>query len=171
MKSPDCAWSHRRSVAMLFGGILIVRLLVIFFCPTDLAGDEAYYWEWGQHPAWGYYSKPPGIAWIMGLARWLGSDSVIAIRLTATAFSMGTGLAIYLLACHLFNRQTGLLAAALFFVTPAAAGIGFLLTIDSPLMFFWSSTLYFFSAPSMRNLRRHESISSCWGCVSGQAFW
>ncbi len=132
------------TVAWFFVGVLGVRILIALLCPCDLAGDEAYYWEWGQHPAWGYYSKPPGIAWIMALAGWLGNDSVIGIRLVAAAFGVGSGWWIYLLSRHLYGQRAGLLAALLFYLTPAAAGLSFLLTIDSPLMFFWSGALYFF---------------------------
>ena len=51
------------------------RLLYLLVQPLDLVGDEAYYWDWGRHPAWGYFSKPPLIAWLMALVIRIGGDS------------------------------------------------------------------------------------------------
>jgi hypothetical protein len=33
---------------------------------TELLDDEAYYWMYAQHPAWGYYDHPPMVAWMIG---------------------------------------------------------------------------------------------------------
>ena len=35
---------------------------------TDLFFDEAQYWAWSLEPAFGYYSKPPLIAWMIALS-------------------------------------------------------------------------------------------------------
>ncbi|MCW5559716.1 MAG: hypothetical protein KIT22_18015, partial [Verrucomicrobiae bacterium] len=63
-----------RLFAMFLMVLAAVRLLAVWMLPLDLAGDEAYYWEWGRHLDWGYFSKPPGIGWLMALAGWLGGD-------------------------------------------------------------------------------------------------
>ena len=57
------------------GGIVLVRLIMLLAVVNgaDLAGDEAYYWDWGRQPDWGYYSKPPMIGWMMGVIGWLTS--------------------------------------------------------------------------------------------------
>ena len=52
----------------LIAAVFIIRFLVLLTAPIDLSGDEAYYWEWGRHLDWGYFSKPPLIGWLMGLA-------------------------------------------------------------------------------------------------------
>ena len=33
-----------------------------------LSVDEAYYYAWSLTPDWGYWTKPPLIAWALGLA-------------------------------------------------------------------------------------------------------
>jgi hypothetical protein len=40
--------------------IIAVRGIVAFTLP--LTGDEAYYWEWSRHLAWGYVDHPPAVA-------------------------------------------------------------------------------------------------------------
>jgi hypothetical protein len=41
----------------------IVAILQAAF--TDIFHDEAYYWLWSKHLAWGYFDHPPMIAWII----------------------------------------------------------------------------------------------------------
>lgn len=130
----------------LFGllALFILRVAFIAFVPFDLSGDEAYYWAWGRHPAWGYLSKPPGIAWIMALLRFLGVDSTLGIRLTALGLgTAGLGL-FFWMGCRMYDVRTGLVAALVFALTPANAVLNFVLTIDVPLMLFWTGAIWVF---------------------------
>jgi len=50
----------------LFSVLLLKALgsiLLILFLGVGLAPDEAQYHLWSKYIDWGYYSKPPGIAW------------------------------------------------------------------------------------------------------------
>ncbi|MEO0674467.1 MAG: hypothetical protein AAFY32_05610, partial [Pseudomonadota bacterium] len=53
-----------------FGIFLIVivgvRLIALGTSQLDLGPDETQYWFWAQSPAFGYFSKPPMIAWLIG---------------------------------------------------------------------------------------------------------
>ena len=40
-----------------------VRLIGLKFSVVDLYFDESQYWAWSREPAFGYYSKPPVLAW------------------------------------------------------------------------------------------------------------
>ncbi|MEO0964462.1 MAG: hypothetical protein AAFY08_05030 [Planctomycetota bacterium] len=42
--------------------------------PFALAADEAQYWDWSRSPALTYVTKGPGIAWVIGGARWLAVE-------------------------------------------------------------------------------------------------
>ena len=64
-------------------GILLVtlwRVALLPFDSADLFVDDAQYWLWGQTLDWGYYSKPPLIAWILRLSTSMGSDAPFWIR-------------------------------------------------------------------------------------------
>ena len=57
-----------RACNWLISGVLvmitIVRSMAVITTPLDLGVDEAQYWLWGQTPDFGYFTKPPLIAWI-----------------------------------------------------------------------------------------------------------
>lgn len=143
-------WNRRtpseidRAFVKFLLALAVVRLIVVWILPLDLAGDEAYYWEWGRHLDWGYFSKPPGIGWLMALAGWLGGDSTFGIRLFAVLFGTGSLGLTYLLGRSLYGAATGLITALVFAANPANAALNLLLTIDAPLVFFWMLALYAF---------------------------
>jgi len=117
------------------------RMIYNFILPLDLVGDEAYYWDWGRHPAWGYFSKPPLIAWLMALATRLGGDTVLAIRTAALLFGTGTLVLAHRLARDLYGPQIACWAVAAMAFTPGNAGANIIFTIDAPLLFFWCASL------------------------------
>jgi len=49
--------------------LVLVRSVSGFFSPLPLQVDEAQYLGWSRDPAFGYYSKPPMIAWALGMNR------------------------------------------------------------------------------------------------------
>ena len=62
-------------------GVTALLLLNIFQAScTDLLDDEAYYWMYSQHPAWGYYDHPPMVAWAITAGYSLFHDT-LGIRL------------------------------------------------------------------------------------------
>ena len=88
----DQEWNRR--ALFLLGGVLLFRLVYAALFPVNPAGDEAYYWDWGRQLDFGYYSKPPFIAWLYAFVDWIGGGSLYAIR--AAAAILGT-LAAFLL--------------------------------------------------------------------------
>ncbi len=121
-----------------------VRLLYAAINPMNLAGDEAYYWEWSRHLDWGYFSKPPGIAWLMALATWIGGDHTVTIRLTSALLGVGSLILLRTLARNLFGARAALLAVLLALATPANVLLNFMLTIDAPLVLCWTAALWCF---------------------------
>lgn len=129
----------------IFAGVLFgFRLLVLAIIPLDLSGDEAYYWEWGRHLDWGYFSKPPGIAWLMAVAGKVGGNTTFGIRMFAALLGTGTLIFIFLLTRRLYGSAVALITAVAFVANPANAALNLILTIDAPLMFFWALSLYAF---------------------------
>ena len=128
---------------MLLSGVFVLRLafLLFFTAQADLAGDEAYYWDWGRRPDWGYFSKPPMIGWLMGLVGWLTGNAEWGIRLAPLLFGTATLAVLFALARRLYDARTGFLAALLILLTPANAGLNLFFTIDAPLLLMWSLAL------------------------------
>lgn len=133
---------HPRRVVLLVGVVLVLRLLYAAFFATNPAGDEAYYWDWSRQLDYGYYSKPPFIAWLYALVDWIGGGGLFAFRATAALLGTGSLLLLYPLAASLFGERTGWFAVLLGLAAPANAVLSFFLTIDAPLVVCWSTALW-----------------------------
>ena len=115
--------------------LLAFRLVTLWLNPLGLHGDEAQYWAWSQDPAFGYYSKPPLIAWIIASTTALFGQAEWAVRLASPWLHFGTALLIFFSAKHLYNVRTGLLAGALYALMPGVALSSALISTDAALLF------------------------------------
>ena len=105
--------------------------------------DEAYYFDWARHLAWGYFDHPPGVA-LLGLGTRLEPGSVLAARLGGLLAGVLTlvVLARFYVHCGLSRRGDLALALVLAFATlPGLAG-GLLVTPDAPLVLAWALALH-----------------------------
>lgn len=142
--SSDADWDRR--AWLLIAGVIVFRAAYVwlFSAEFDLAGDIAYYWDWGRRLDWGYYSKPPMIGWLMGLAGRLSGNAEWAIRASALVLGSGSLVAMHRLARSVFDARTALLTLVLVICTPGNAALNLLFTIDSPLVLAWTLSLWFF---------------------------
>ena len=115
--------------------ITLMRVLLLAFNRTDLFVDEAQYWLWGQELAFGYYSKPPLIGWVIRAATELaGSDDAFWVRLPGPLFHGATALILGAVAARLFGARAGIVTAIGFVTTPMVA-LGSLLISTDTIMF------------------------------------
>src|SRR5581483_11947311 len=70
--------------------VTLARLVWLSVGATNLYPDEAQYWLWSLHPAFGYYSKPPMVAWLIALTTGFFGGDVPAIRLAAPLLHFAT---------------------------------------------------------------------------------
>lgn len=127
---------------LFLGSITAFHLWFINSGRFDLAPDEAHYWTWSKRLDWSYYSKGPIVAYLIALSTRIGGDTEFFIRLPAVLLSTGTALLTFLLTVRLCrSRWAGLEAALLLAAMPLAQAGSILMTIDAPLVFFWSLTL------------------------------
>ncbi|MFP6855990.1 MAG: glycosyltransferase family 39 protein [Roseibacillus sp.] len=137
--------AHWNSLALrLVLGLTVLRLLWHAFTPIGLLGDEAYYWEWGRHLDWGYFSKPPLIAWIYGGVGRLTGDSLYAFKATATLLTGGGLWFFYLAVRTVFNEGLAFWALAASALSIGNTLLASILTIDAPLLFCWCLALYLY---------------------------
>ena len=140
--TPDKKWGRRACLLLL--SVALFRLVYAWIYPLNLSGDEAYYWDWGRHPAWGYYSKPPLIGWIMALLRILHVDSGTGIRMASTLIGTGTLGLTYVLTTRLFSPKTGFWVLCVILATVANLALNICMTTDVPLLLCWTGALYCF---------------------------
>ncbi len=151
-------FKEKKGYAILFFLLFGISLLRIFYIqagPLDLSPDEAHYWDWSRNLDLSYYSKGPGIAYIIRASTALLGNTVLGVRMPAVVFMFLSTLIIYKLTVGISARFSGfeseksrsnvaLLNAFIFNITPLFATFGVINTIDSPLIFFWSLSLLMF---------------------------
>jgi hypothetical protein len=125
----------------LLGIMLVVNLIQAAF--TELHFDEAYYWVYSQHLAWGYFDHPPLTAWMI----WLGSSlfgGAFGVRFITTLLQP---VYLFLFWKLLRPQEATVRMATLYFLLCAAMPVfeayGFIATPDAPLLF---STVLFLKA-------------------------
>lgn len=128
---------------VLLLAVLVVRGGFLFGNGLNLIGDESYYWDWSRQPDWCYYSKPPMVAWLIGVFTWLLGDYTAVVRLP-TLF-LGTVFLGYFHATAkaFYGARAAALALLLVLATPINVLANFLMTIDPPLYCFWIMSLYY----------------------------
>jgi 4-amino-4-deoxy-L-arabinose transferase-like glycosyltransferase len=124
--------------------ITVARLILLAVQSADLYPDEAQYWFWSLHPALGYYSKPPLVAWLIALTTKAFGDSEFAIRLSAPLLhAIAAGL-VYAVAARLYDRRTGFWSALAYASLPGVSVSAFVISTDAVLLPCWAMALYAF---------------------------
>lgn len=135
---------ERHSFGLAVAIILLataLRVLVLSNEYYPLYGDEAQYWLWGENLAYGYYSKPPLIAWVIRLGTEIFGDRAFGVRIFAPLLHAGTALLIFRLGESLWNRRTGFWASLTFIALPAVSISSLIMSTDVPLLFCWAAAL------------------------------
>lgn len=129
---------------MLAGAVTLWRLTVLFLDPFNLSFDEAQYWAWAKDLAFGYYSKPPMIAWVIAATTAIGGDGEPWVRLGATLAHFGTALAVFFIGRLLFSERVGLWSSVVYVTMPAVFVSSLVVTTDAFLLLFWALALHAF---------------------------
>lgn len=124
--------------------IQLYRLFVLYHVNIDLHVDEAYYWGWSKHLDFGYYSKPPMIAWVIHLASMICGDGEICIKSPSLILYLLTSINVFLIAKELFDEKVAFFSGITFITLPLVSFYSLAITTDSVLLFFYSLTLLFF---------------------------
>ena len=125
---------------------ILIAFMAIFatfynaFIP--LHGDEAYYWMWSQHLQTGYYDHPPMIAYLIYLTGFI-SDAEWGVRLVNVLSFSISALYIYKLSAEISDEKTALNAVLIFFSVLVVQAGYIITTPDSPLIMFWTLSLYY----------------------------
>lgn len=125
----------------LIFALLICRLLILWLNPLGLHGDEAQYWTWAQSLDWGYFSKPPLIAWIIAATTHIFGDYEWAIRLSSPIIHSLTAWIIFLTARDLWDTKVAFFATLLFLLMPALWISSSIVSTDVALLLCWALAL------------------------------
>ncbi len=121
---------------------LAYRIYIIWLNVWPINGDEAQYFSWAKHLAFGYYSKPPMIAWLIALTTKLFGNGPVGLRIASPLAYTVTAIFIYLSAKKLFDEKTGFWCGVLFLLIPGATFSSSIISTDPFLLMFWSIAFF-----------------------------
>jgi hypothetical protein len=120
------------------GALLALRLAA----RIDLVLDEAQYWTWSRDLAFGYFSKPPMIAWVIRVASDVCGQSEPCLRAASPVLNTLASFMLYLTGRALYGPAVGFWSAIVFDTLPGLSYSSLLITTDVPLILFWTIALY-----------------------------
>ncbi len=126
------AWAWTLAVV---GLITAVRIAGLFATPVELYPEEAQYWLWSRHLAFGYFSKPPMIAWAIAAATRFGGGEAW-VRLTAPLAHGIAALAVARAGGRLYDGWTGFWGAVLYSLAPGVQLSAAVIATDCLVMAF-----------------------------------
>jgi 4-amino-4-deoxy-L-arabinose transferase-like glycosyltransferase len=142
--------------ALLLGlcALVLARVVMTWIWPVPLSVDEAQYLVWSRELQFGYYSKPPFVAWALSAAALACPDPGSGagpglfgpegcVRWLQPLALGGAAFFVYATARALLHRaQIGVWAAVLFLLAPLAAFYSQAATTDAWLLLWWSASLW-----------------------------
>jgi 4-amino-4-deoxy-L-arabinose transferase-like glycosyltransferase len=127
-----------------FAILALVALRLVAAAWTPITFDEAYYWMWSKHLAFGYYDHPPMVALVIRAGTLIAGDTELGVRLASILLALPMSYAVYRTAAILFGGvRVGVTAAILLNATLMAAVGTLIVTPDSPLLVASSFVLFF----------------------------
>ena len=120
-------------ILLLLKGVALGLLIV--FGPIHLAPDEAQYWTWSQALDWGYFSKPPAVAWQIASTTFFLGNTELGVRFGALLIGLAIPLVCYYLAP--LNRQVAFWGALALAFSPLGFFLSFAATTDGGTVLFF----------------------------------
>jgi len=142
------AW--RGELAVLGLAAFFVALRLVYMPSVELLPEEAYYWNYAQHPALGYLDHPPMVAWLISLGTSLFGHNPAGVRLGAALCWVVTVCFLFCMGRDFVDAAASVRAVLLLAALPAWFGVGLFMTPDAPLTACWAGALYFFSRAFFR---------------------
>ncbi|MEZ5668212.1 MAG: glycosyltransferase family 39 protein [Alphaproteobacteria bacterium] len=143
-----------RRALWIVAGLTLLRWLVLALSPLELHGDEAQYWTWSQDLDFGYFTKPPLIAWLIAATTTLFGDAPFGVRFAAPLCHAIAALFIGLAGRALLAggdgggrdraSRIGGLAMLAYATMPAVSFSSLIMSTDAPLLAFWAVALWAF---------------------------
>jgi len=124
--------------------LTIARLIGLHVSVVDLFFDESQYWAWAQDPAFGYFSKPPLLAWIIGASQAVCGASEACIRAPAPLLHGATAFLVYAIAQRLFSVRAAFWSGLIYLLAPGVVFSTRIISTDVPLLFCWALALLAF---------------------------
>jgi len=152
-----------------FAGTLLLKFFLAAVFP--MTGDEAFFYQWGVEPSWGYSDHPPKIGWWLAVLNTISEQPLVLRSLTVLLTSV-VALLIVSMLCRVLPPNQHAVAwwmASIYLVMPTS-WMFVLVTTDTPLILFMTLTVW-----SLVKAESSEGKSALWayglaGIFLGLAF-
>ncbi len=134
--------AQAKTVAIGSVAALILLKLVYLGLP-ELMEQEAYYWNYAQHPDLSYLDHPPMAGFLIWLGTAVFGTTEFGVRIGAFLTWFVTAFFAYRLSADLINRTAAWGSVLLISVLPLYFGTGFVITPDSTLHAAWAAFIFF----------------------------
>src|SRR5436189_6039813 len=148
--------SNTKAVWLFVLTLAAIRLTLLG--TIDLEFDEAHYWMWSERLAPAYFSKGPGIAFVIRASTAVFGANEFGVRFFSPVLAAGTSLLLFYFARRLFGSTAGLWAVIGLNATPIFNIGAVLMTIDALSIFFWMAAMFTFWLA----LEKSPRFSSYW---------
>ncbi|MGH6952368.1 MAG: ArnT family glycosyltransferase [Vitreimonas sp.] len=118
------------------------RVAALFYNPLTLYFDEAQYWMWSRTLDWGYFTKPPMVAWVIAATTAVFGDAEWAVRLGAPLAHAVSAGAIFGLTRAMYGSWPGFWAGLSWLLLPGVFFSSSLISTDAILLPLWALALY-----------------------------
>jgi hypothetical protein len=133
--------SSVRFLSILFAVVFVkmmIMIWVILHAGIGLGPDEAQYWTWSRQIDWGYYSKPPGIAWDIRLGTLLFGDTELGVRFGSVIIGALLPFGVYWMTCRCqLAPVVSMWAGIVMALTPLGIFASLLAITDDGMILFW----------------------------------
>lgn len=125
----------RRLFWLTFWGTLMLKIVLAAGFP--ITGDEAFFYQWGVRPAWGYSDHPPMVGWLFALLHRISDAPLVLRSVTLLVTSViGLGLVDALRRILAVERAASAWLAGAVYLALPWSWLFVLLTTDTPLLLF-----------------------------------
>lgn len=127
--------ASRRVFWLTFAGTLVLKLVIAAGFP--ITGDEAFFYQWGVRPAWGYSDHPPMVGWLLAVLHSVSDAPLVLRSVTLLVTSViGLGLVDALRRILPAEREASAWAAGAVYLALPWSWMFVLVTTDTALLLF-----------------------------------
>ena len=131
-----------KNLSLIVATLVLIKFLAIYYTSFNLFGDEAQYWLWSKSLDFGYFSKPPLLAWFISLHSFIFGDSFVSLKALPTILYFFVSLSFYSLSKNIgLDKKDAVTCSLLFLFIPAVSFSTFILSTDILLLLFWTLSL------------------------------
>ncbi|MBT9467068.1 MAG: glycosyltransferase family 39 protein, partial [Hydrogenophaga sp.] len=129
------AHASRQIFWSAFAITLVLKIAIAAGFP--FTGDEAFFYQWGVFPAWGYSDHPPMVGWLLAVLRQISDHPLVLRSFTLIVTSLiALGIVDALRRLLPDERESSAWLAGAVYLAMPWSWMFVLVTTDTPLIFF-----------------------------------